>query len=78
MMVGINARQGAPDPTGSGSLPAGDLKVDVMATEESVMHLTRGVGADSVLECVGTHESMMKAIHCTRRVGYVGVPHGVH
>ena len=45
-----------------------------------IMELTRGVGADSVLECVGTHESMMQAIHCTRRGGYisyVGVPHAV-
>src|SRR5437667_6314053 len=45
-----------------------------------IMHLTNGIGADSVLECVGTQESMMQAIHCTRRggyVGYVGVPHGV-
>ncbi len=42
--------------------------------------LTRGVGADSVLECVGTHESMQQAIRATRPggyVGYVGVPHGV-
>src|SRR5438132_7075846 len=41
---------------------------------------TRGVGADAVLECVGTQESMMHAIHSTRpggSVGYVGVPHGV-
>jgi len=45
-----------------------------------IMELTNGVGADSVLECVGTQESMMQAIHCTRpggSVGYVGVPHGV-
>jgi threonine dehydrogenase-like Zn-dependent dehydrogenase len=38
------------------------------------------VGADAVLECVGTHESMMQAIHSARpgaSVGYVGVPHGV-
>lgn len=45
-----------------------------------IMELTRGVGADSVLECVGTRESMMQAIEATRRggyVGYVGVPHGV-
>src|SRR5579871_3111273 len=37
-------------------------------------------GADSVLECVGTQESMMQAIKSTRpggSVGYVGVPHGV-
>src|SRR5438477_2604516 len=41
---------------------------------------TKGVGADSVLECVGTPESMMQAIRATRpggSVGYVGVPHGV-
>src|SRR3989441_2930645 len=45
-----------------------------------IMELTRGVGADAVLECVGTQESMMQAIHSTRpggSVGYVGVPHGV-
>jgi threonine dehydrogenase-like Zn-dependent dehydrogenase len=42
--------------------------------------LTDGVGADSVLECVGTPESMAQAIGITRpggSVGYVGVPHGV-
>jgi threonine dehydrogenase-like Zn-dependent dehydrogenase len=45
-----------------------------------IMELTRGVGAHSVLECVGTQESMAQAIRCTRRggyVSYVGVPHGV-
>src|SRR5881394_4150411 len=45
-----------------------------------VMDMTKGVGADSVLECVGTQQSMLQAIHCTRRggyVSYVGVPHGV-
>ena len=45
-----------------------------------IQELTDGIGADSVLECVGTHESMMQAIHSTRPggfVGYVGVPHGV-
>src|SRR3981081_2223956 len=45
-----------------------------------IKDLTRGVGADAVLECVGTQESMMQAIHSTRpggSVGYVGVPHGV-
>ena len=42
--------------------------------------LTQGIGADAVLECVGTKESMMQAIQCTRpgaMIGYVGVPHGV-
>jgi threonine dehydrogenase-like Zn-dependent dehydrogenase len=45
-----------------------------------IKDLTNGVGADSVLECVGSQESMMQAIHSTRpggSVGYVGVPHGV-
>ena len=45
-----------------------------------VMELTGGIGADSVLECVGTQESMMQAIRSTRPggwIGYVGVPHGV-
>ena len=45
-----------------------------------INELTNGIGADSVLECVGTQESMMQSIHCARQggyVGYVGVPHGV-
>jgi threonine dehydrogenase-like Zn-dependent dehydrogenase len=45
-----------------------------------IMDMTKGIGADSVLECVGTQESMTQAIHSTRPggyVGYVGVPHGV-
>ena len=45
-----------------------------------VKDLTKGIGADSVLECVGTQESMMQAIRCTRPggfVSYVGVPHRV-
>lgn len=45
-----------------------------------IMDLTDGIGADSVLECVGTQESMMQAIRATRRgghVSFVGVPHGV-
>jgi threonine dehydrogenase-like Zn-dependent dehydrogenase len=45
-----------------------------------IKELTKGVGADSVLECVGTPESMTQAIQSTRpggSVGYVGVPHGV-
>jgi threonine dehydrogenase-like Zn-dependent dehydrogenase len=45
-----------------------------------IKELTNGVGADAVLECVGTQESMMQAIDSTRpggSVGYVGVPHGV-
>ena len=45
-----------------------------------IKELTDGIGADSVMECVGTHDSMMQAINSTRpggSVGYVGVPHGV-
>jgi threonine dehydrogenase-like Zn-dependent dehydrogenase len=45
----------------------------------AVQELTRGVGADRVLECVGTKESMDQAIRSTRpggMVGYVGAPNG--
>jgi threonine dehydrogenase-like Zn-dependent dehydrogenase len=45
-----------------------------------IKDLTKGIGADSVLECVGTQESMMQAIRSTRPggfVSYVGFPHGV-
>jgi threonine dehydrogenase-like Zn-dependent dehydrogenase len=51
--------------------------------DEGVAHikeLTNGIGSDSVLECVGTQESMMQAIKSARPggyIGYVGVPHGV-
>jgi threonine dehydrogenase-like Zn-dependent dehydrogenase len=50
------------------------------AGAEKIRELTKGVGADSVLECVGTQESMWQAINATRPggfVSYVGVPHGV-
>jgi len=46
----------------------------------AVAELTGGVGADAVLECVGTDESMQTAIAVARpgaTVGYVGVPHGI-
>jgi threonine dehydrogenase-like Zn-dependent dehydrogenase len=45
-----------------------------------IKELTKGVGADSVLECVGSQESMMQAIQSCRPggfVSYVGVPHDV-
>jgi len=45
-----------------------------------IKELTKGIGADSVLECVGTPESMAQAVRVTRpggSLGYVGVPHGV-
>jgi threonine dehydrogenase-like Zn-dependent dehydrogenase len=44
-----------------------------------VRELTAGIGADRVLECVGTKESMDQALRSTRpggMVGYVGVPNG--
>ena len=47
---------------------------------DRIKELTKGIGADSVLECVGTQESMMQAIQSTRPggfVSFVGVPHGV-
>jgi threonine dehydrogenase-like Zn-dependent dehydrogenase len=45
---------------------------------EAVLELTRGVGADAVLECVGTDDSVVQALRCARpggMVGWVGVPH---
>jgi threonine dehydrogenase-like Zn-dependent dehydrogenase len=45
-----------------------------------IKELTANIGADAVLECVGTQESMQQAIECARpgsMIGYVGVPHGV-
>ena len=46
----------------------------------AIKQLTDGLGAHSVIEAVGTQESMMQAIRSTRpggHVGYVGVVHGV-
>jgi threonine dehydrogenase-like Zn-dependent dehydrogenase len=45
-----------------------------------VKELTNGLGAHSVIEAVGTQESMMQAIRSARpggHVGFVGVGHGV-
>jgi threonine dehydrogenase-like Zn-dependent dehydrogenase len=46
----------------------------------AVRELTDGIGADAVLECVGTHDAMRSALAASRpggAVGFVGVPHGV-
>jgi threonine dehydrogenase-like Zn-dependent dehydrogenase len=46
-----------------------------------IKDMTDGVGADAVLECVGTAESMTQAMRSTRPggfVGFVGVPHEVN
>ncbi|QJY47468.1 zinc-dependent alcohol dehydrogenase family protein [Pseudonocardia broussonetiae] len=46
----------------------------------AIKELTGGLGAHSVVEAVGTQESMMQAIRSTRpggHVGYVGVTHDV-
>jgi len=45
-----------------------------------IKELTGGLGAHSVVEAVGTQESMMQAVHSTRaggHVGFVGVTHDV-
>jgi threonine dehydrogenase-like Zn-dependent dehydrogenase len=45
-----------------------------------IKELTNGLGAHSVIEAVGTQESMMQAIRATRHgghIGYVGVSHDV-
>lgn len=50
------------------------------AAEAAVLELTDGLGADAVLECVGTGQAMTTAFAVARpgaTVGFVGVPHGV-
>ncbi|WP_433794825.1 zinc-binding dehydrogenase [Actinoplanes sp. CA-252034] len=45
-----------------------------------IKDMTGGLGAHSVVEAVGTQESMMQAVHSTRsggHVGFVGVTHDV-
>jgi threonine dehydrogenase-like Zn-dependent dehydrogenase len=46
-----------------------------------INELTDGLGAHSVIEAVGTQESMMQAVRSTRpggHIGFVGVAHDVH
>jgi threonine dehydrogenase-like Zn-dependent dehydrogenase len=48
--------------------------------EQRILELTKGVGADAVLECVGNDAAMQTAVAVARpgaTVGFVGVPHGV-
>jgi len=48
--------------------------------ESRIRDLTEGVGADAVLECVGTDQAIRTAFSIARpgsTVGFVGVPHGV-
>src|SRR4051812_32365331 len=50
------------------------------AAVAQIKELTHGLGAHSVVEAVGTQESMMQALHATRpagNVGFVGVTHDV-
>jgi threonine dehydrogenase-like Zn-dependent dehydrogenase len=47
---------------------------------QAILEITGGVGADSVLECVGTDAAIQTAFDIARpgsTVGFVGVPHGV-
>ncbi|MGW4300508.1 zinc-dependent alcohol dehydrogenase family protein [Streptomyces sp. NPDC004646] len=65
------------------ALEFGATEIVVERGEEGVARvrdLTGGIGADSVLECVGTAESMRQAVSSARpggNVGFVGVPHEV-
>jgi threonine dehydrogenase-like Zn-dependent dehydrogenase len=46
----------------------------------AIKDMTDGIGADAVLECVGTGQAMQQAIASARPgafVGFVGVPHDV-
>ncbi|TFJ95498.1 carbamoyl-phosphate synthase large subunit [Platysternon megacephalum] len=43
-----------------------------------VKELTDGIGADCVLECVGTESAILQAMQCTRpggQMSWVGLPH---
>lgn len=46
---------------------------------KKIQELTEGIGADAVLECVGTEDARKQAVECLRpggMIGVVGVPHG--
>jgi len=65
------------------ALAFGATDIDTERGDEGVARIremTGGIGADAVLECVGTSESMGQALRSARpggNVGFVGVPHGV-
>lgn len=74
----------------SGHMARQDLALEFGATDivtergdegvARIKQMTRNVGADAVLECVGTNVSMHQAINAARpggSIGFVGVPHGV-
>ena len=45
----------------------------------AVKELTGGIGADAVIECVGTEDARLQAVGCVRdggMIGLLGVPHG--
>jgi threonine dehydrogenase-like Zn-dependent dehydrogenase len=77
--VGDRARgQGEAKPTDDGVDDRVEARGD--AGVAAIKELTDGLGAHSVVEAVGTQESMWQAINATRpggHVGYVGVTHGV-
>jgi threonine dehydrogenase-like Zn-dependent dehydrogenase len=69
-------RQGVARTFGATDVVAERGKEGVAAVRE----LTDGLGADAVLECVGTDDAMGTAVAAARPgggVGFVGVPHGV-
>lgn len=62
---------------GFGATDVGDTRGE--QGEQAVLEPTDGVGADAVLECVGTEQSMATAFADARpgaTVGLVGAPHG--
>jgi hypothetical protein len=74
-MSGHDDRQAVARHFGATDVVAGRGAEGVAAVRE----LLGGLGADCVLECVGTEQSMAQAIGSARpggRVGFVGVPHG--
>lgn len=49
------------------------------AGSAAVKELTDGIGADAVIECVGTEDARLQAVACVRdggMIGLLGVPHG--
>src|SRR3712207_7416899 len=67
----------------SSDVCSSDLATDVVSERGDegaarIKELTGGLGAHSVVEAVGTQESMMQAIRSTRPGGHVGVVGALH
>ncbi len=77
LVVGVAAGVGARTLVATAGVPDENLWPSLLAVSD-VMG-TGGIGADAILECVGTDQAMRQAVHAARpggSIGFVGLPTG--